>query len=40
MAVIFLMGFFLDFVEITIIVIPIVGPVLLRWASTRSGSAC
>jgi TRAP-type mannitol/chloroaromatic compound transport system permease large subunit len=29
MAVIFLMGFFLDFVEITIIVIPIVGPVLL-----------
>jgi TRAP-type mannitol/chloroaromatic compound transport system permease large subunit len=29
MAVIFLMGFFLDFVEITIIVIPIVGPVLM-----------
>ncbi|MDW8369568.1 MAG: TRAP transporter large permease subunit [Geminicoccaceae bacterium] len=29
MAVMFLMGFFLDFVEITIIVIPIVGPVLL-----------
>jgi tripartite ATP-independent transporter DctM subunit len=29
MAVIFLMGFFLDFVEITIIVIPIVGPILL-----------
>jgi TRAP-type mannitol/chloroaromatic compound transport system permease large subunit len=29
MAVIFVMGFFLDFVEITIIVIPIVGPVLL-----------
>jgi tripartite ATP-independent transporter DctM subunit len=29
MLVIFLMGFFLDFVEITIIVIPIVGPILL-----------
>ncbi len=29
MLVIFLMGFFLDYVEITIIVIPIVGPVLL-----------
>jgi tripartite ATP-independent transporter DctM subunit len=29
MAVIFVMGFFLDFVEITIIVIPIVGPILL-----------
>jgi TRAP-type mannitol/chloroaromatic compound transport system permease large subunit len=29
MAVMFLMGFFLDFVEITIIVVPIVGPVLL-----------
>jgi TRAP-type mannitol/chloroaromatic compound transport system permease large subunit len=29
MAVIFAMGFFLDFVEITIIVIPIVGPILL-----------
>jgi TRAP-type mannitol/chloroaromatic compound transport system permease large subunit len=29
MAVIFLMGFFLDFVEITIIVIPIVGPALM-----------
>ena len=29
MAVIFVMGFFLDFVEITIIVVPIVGPVLL-----------
>ena len=29
MGVIFLMGFFLDFVEITIIVIPIVGPVIL-----------
>ncbi|MCS6878870.1 MAG: TRAP transporter large permease subunit [Geminicoccaceae bacterium] len=29
MAVMFLMGFVLDFVEITIIVIPIVGPVLL-----------
>lgn len=29
MAAMFLMGFFLDFVEITIIVIPIVGPVLL-----------
>jgi len=29
MAIIFLMGFFLDFVEITIIVIPIVGPILL-----------
>jgi TRAP-type mannitol/chloroaromatic compound transport system permease large subunit len=29
MVVIFVMGFFLDFVEITIIVIPIVGPVLL-----------
>ena len=29
MAVIFALGFFLDFVEITIIVIPIVGPVLL-----------
>jgi len=29
MLVIFVMGFFLDFVEITIIVIPIVGPILL-----------
>jgi TRAP-type mannitol/chloroaromatic compound transport system permease large subunit len=29
MGVIFIMGFFLDFVEITIIVIPIVGPILL-----------
>jgi len=29
MALIFVMGFFLDFVEITIIVIPVVGPVLL-----------
>jgi tripartite ATP-independent transporter DctM subunit len=29
MAVIFVMGFFLDFVEITIIVVPVVGPVLL-----------
>ncbi|WP_199231424.1 TRAP transporter large permease [Falsiroseomonas bella] len=29
MAVMFVMGFFLDFVEITIIVVPIVGPVLL-----------
>jgi tripartite ATP-independent transporter DctM subunit len=29
MLVIFIMGFFLDFVEITIIVIPIVGPILL-----------
>ena len=29
MGVIFLMGFFLDFVEITIIVIPIVGPIIL-----------
>ncbi|MDP3418807.1 TRAP transporter large permease subunit [Falsiroseomonas sp.] len=29
MILIFLMGFFLDFVEITIIVVPIVGPVLL-----------
>jgi TRAP-type mannitol/chloroaromatic compound transport system permease large subunit len=29
MAVIFLMGFFLDFVEITIIVIPLVGPALM-----------
>jgi tripartite ATP-independent transporter DctM subunit len=29
MLIIFLMGFFLDFVEITIIVIPIVGPILL-----------
>jgi TRAP-type mannitol/chloroaromatic compound transport system permease large subunit len=29
MGIIFLMGFFLDFVEITIIVIPIVGPILL-----------
>ncbi|MFM7346718.1 MAG: TRAP transporter large permease subunit [Tagaea sp.] len=30
MGVIFAMGFFLDFVEITIIVIPIVGPILLQ----------
>lgn len=29
MGIIFLMGFFLDFVEITIIVIPIVGPIIL-----------
>jgi TRAP-type mannitol/chloroaromatic compound transport system permease large subunit len=30
MFLIFLMGFFLDFVEITVIVIPIVGPILLQ----------
>lgn len=29
MAAMFFMGFFLDFVEITIIIIPIVGPILL-----------
>jgi tripartite ATP-independent transporter DctM subunit len=30
MALMFVMGFFLDFIEITFVVVPIVGPVLLR----------
>jgi len=30
MAVMFVMGFFLDFIEITFVVVPIVGPVLLK----------
>ena len=30
MAVMFLMGFFLDFFEITFVVVPIVGPILLQ----------
>ena len=31
MAVMFLLGFFLDFIEIVFVVVPIVAPVLLRW---------
>ena len=30
MALMFVMGFFLDFIEITFVVVPVVGPVLLH----------
>ena len=30
MALMFVLGFFLDFIEITFVVVPIVGPVLLK----------
>ena len=38
MLVIFLLGFILDFIEIIFVVVPIVGPILLAMAWTRSGS--
>lgn len=39
MLVIFLLGFILDFIEITFVVVPIVGPILLAMGVDRSGSA-
>ncbi|HSA80411.1 MAG TPA: TRAP transporter large permease subunit, partial [Geminicoccaceae bacterium] len=39
MALMFVLGFFLDFIEIVFVVVPIVGPCCSRWTSTRSGSA-
>ena len=36
----FLLGFFLDWIEITLIVLPLVAPVVTAWASIRSGSRC
>ena len=40
MLVIFLLGFILDFIEITFVVVPIVGPVRWPWGLIRSGLAC
>ena len=34
MAVMFFLGFFLDFIEITFVVVPIVAPVLLAWTAS------
>ena len=35
MAVIFLLGFFLDFIEIAVVVVPIIAPILLAEARTN-----
>ena len=39
MVVMFVLGFFLDTIEIVLIVVPITAPVIIAWASTRCGSA-
>ncbi|GIT06984.1 MAG: hypothetical protein CM1200mP30_06140 [Pseudomonadota bacterium] len=35
MAVIFLLGFFLDFIEIAVVVVPLVAPILLADPSAK-----
>jgi TRAP-type mannitol/chloroaromatic compound transport system permease large subunit len=39
MGLIFVIGFFLDFIEITFIHVPVLAPIMIEFGSTRPGSA-
>ncbi len=39
MVLMFIIGFFLDFIEITYIIVPVVAPILFMMGSTQSGWA-